>query len=298
MTTSPRVNRVADVLIQALQNGVLSLREARQLVAVALEELRNAERPELVLRAVDPVIRAALHLQLARSTREFLERFAERALEVVAARSRDDAPSIDLESPELRARVQAALAHAIGNAGVFTITDLRRDDDELWVELLVMATPVRVRLAPTGDGAETVASVALDDPELLDPEIVASLEAVLKDRLFTRPLSVRAYAGRPSAGGVQWTVTIREGAALRALTLAVAEDGTAALGGYSYEPNEARAMAGQLALAHALGLAAQAGPLAQLEVLVRASMRTPTRSRWSPRRTHRPALTATTRSSG
>ena len=70
-------------------------------------------------------------------------------------------------------------------------------------------------------------------------------------------------------------MTIREGAALRALTLAVAEDGTAALGGYSYEPNEARAMAGQLALAHALGLAAQAGPLAQLEVLVRASMRTP-----------------------
>ena len=125
-----RVNTaVAAEFVLALQNGILSRREARRLVALALAQLREAPAPEQELQAIQPVIRAARQLKLARTTREYLARFETRAAEVMRRAGESEAATetaLSPDSPELRERARAALAHALGNAGLFSVTGARQ----------------------------------------------------------------------------------------------------------------------------------------------------------------------------
>lgn len=271
----PGINtRVAAEFVIALQNGILSLRETRRLVALALAELRRAPEPARELRAVEPIIRAARQLPLARTTREYLARFETRAADLLARHEPD--PAL-LDPASLRERVARALARALGNAGLFSVTDARPGErDTVEVELLVLDTPVRVDLGRDGDGVETLAWVELlEPPEVLDPEIAQRLASILRDSRRLDDAVVHAYAGRPGVHGIAWSVVIESRGRLRARTLTLHGDERASLEPFRYDADEARAMASQLALALGLNMAAESGPFAQLEVLVRASMRTP-----------------------
>ncbi len=273
-----RVNTaVAAEFVVALQNGILSRREARRLVALALEQLREASAPEDELSAIEPVIRAARQLTLARTTREYLARFETRAAEVIRGASEAGAaPPISPDSPALRERVRAALAHALGNAGLFSVTGARPGPDAtIELDLLVHDAPARVRLGSNADGVETVVGVELlEPPEVLDPEIAQRLAELLRGAPGLEDAVVHAYAGRPSHRGVEWSVALGTASGLQARTLTLDGD-EPTVDVFRYDPNAARALASQLALALALEMADQAGPFAQLEVLVRASMRTP-----------------------
>jgi hypothetical protein len=264
-------------LVRALQNdrrGVVSEADARRLVEVGLDSIRQSTDPQQAKLAALEVIRAAEKLAPSAGASRVLGRFLGQADAVVLQ-------SGDAHTTAAAALLKDALKNSLGVLDLAGITIQRSavQAGVTHIDAAVLHGQARLSVGYGQGNKPELRDVQFSVvPSLLDPAERSLLEEALTKDFGFRQAEVIAAAGAPDPqGGTNWQVWVRHGRPAKAENIGLqtnaAGQGTS-MGSYRYDATLFRQQALHLAVAAGLHSAQQLGPPTDrqglLEVLLNA----------------------------